>query len=163
MNVSIQPVSPDQFELVASWISDPQINRWLYAEWRERAVDARLIAIAANNPKNRLWMVGVDNQLYGLAAIGSISRIDRSGVAWYLRGTGAARRNGAMTIALREVTRRGFLELGLHSVSASIIVGNEPSRRVLIGAGYEYAGRMRSAFYSEGIFLDREFYDCVAT
>jgi RimJ/RimL family protein N-acetyltransferase len=162
MELSITSLAPVNFGLVADWITRPEINQWLYAEWRERPVDARLIALAASNPKNRLWMVNVDGRPYGLVAIGGIARIDRSGVAWYLRGADSPRQPRAMTLGLKEVTRRAFEELGLHSVSASIIAGNEASRRVLIGAGYEYVGRMRSAFKLGDHFLDRELYDCIA-
>jgi hypothetical protein len=38
--VAIQDLTPEHFKLVARWLSKPEINRWLAAEWRSRVVSS---------------------------------------------------------------------------------------------------------------------------
>jgi RimJ/RimL family protein N-acetyltransferase len=54
-----------------------------------------------------------------------------------------ARGHGYATAAVREITRWGFDELGLHRVQWRAEVGNEASRRVAQKAGYEMEGLLR--------------------
>jgi RimJ/RimL family protein N-acetyltransferase len=54
-----------------------------------------------------------------------------------------ARGQGYATAAVREITRWGFDELGLHRVQWRAEVGNEASRRVAQKAGYEMEGLLR--------------------
>lgn len=56
-----------------------------------------------------------------------------------------ARGHGYATAAVREITRWGFDELGLHRVQWRAEVGNEASRRVAQKAGYEMEGLLRQS------------------
>jgi RimJ/RimL family protein N-acetyltransferase len=146
-------------KLAASWLADPQINCWLYSEWRERAIDERLVALVANHPRNRMWMITCDGEPYGICCVTDISTVDRSGTAWYLRGTGIARIPGAMTRAVGEMVGEAFSQMGLRSISASILEPNLASRRILENNHFREAGRLRKAFKLQGGFVDRILFD----
>ena len=161
MTVALEDISPGHYEIAATWLADPAVNRWMYSEWRERRPDARTVALVAQNPRNRIWLIKVRDEPYGLCSIGAISKIDRTGVAWYLRAPNQTRLPGAMAEAVRRMTEAGFQTIGLHSISASILEPNVGSRRVLENAGYRYAGRLREAFAFQNSFVDRLHFDCV--
>jgi RimJ/RimL family protein N-acetyltransferase len=157
--IQITRLGPEHMRFAASWLSDPQINRWLYSEWRERVIDERLVALVANHPRNRMWLITCDRDPYGICCISDVSTVDRSGTAWYLRGTGIARVPGAMTRAVGEMVKEAFSQLGLRSISASILEPNLASRRVLECNRFREAGRLRKAFKLEGGFVDRILFD----
>ena len=163
MSLRLEALSSAHYETAARWLANPSINQWMYAEWRERALDARAIAIAAQNPRNRIWLISHGSSPYGLSGIGAISKTDRSAIAWYLRDPDQVRVPGLMTEAVRRTTAEAFATVGLHSISASVLEPNVASRRVLEGAGYRYAGCLRDGFvFGEG-FVDRLVFDCLAS
>lgn len=155
----IEELTPDFYALAAHWLSDPEINKWLYAEWREHPADERLIALAAHHPRNRLWIITVNGKPYGLCSIGNISKVDRSGVAWCLRGSGVKHVPAAMTTSLRKMLRVAFTDMQLRSVNASIMAPNMASRRMVERAGFREAGVLREGFALEGEFVDRILFD----
>lgn len=157
--IQIRELNEDDCLLVSQWIADPEINQWLYAEWRGRPVSDKLIKIAANGPKNEMRLALVDDMPYGLICIGGIEQKDRSGVIWYLRGSGVARHPGAMVEAVKLVCKDVFENCGLESISGSLQAANEPSRKVLEAVGFKPVGTMRRAFCVDGQFVDRKVFD----
>jgi hypothetical protein len=57
--INFEELEPGDFELVASWLSDPVINRWL-VDWRDKKVDERIVGIVSMNPRNKLFLVKYD-------------------------------------------------------------------------------------------------------
>lgn len=159
MSAKITPLSENNFSLIADWLMDPNINRWLYTEWRDRKIDDRLIAITSRGGKNHMWLASFEGAPYGLVAVGNICSKDRSGVMWYLRGSGVKRRSGVMTQCVREVALEAFQILELHSISASTQTGNDGSERLLKSVGFTQVGTFREAFFVEGQFVDRNLFD----
>lgn len=161
MDVRILPFEDEDYALAAKWLANPAVNRWLYAEWRGRMIDERLVAIAANNPKNRLFMVHADGVRAGIMAIGEINKLDANAIVWCLMDPDQQSR-GIATVAMGLLVEHGFVELGLHSITCSIIEGNEGSRRMLERNGFVESGRLRAAFRVDGTFRDRILYHVVA-
>jgi RimJ/RimL family protein N-acetyltransferase len=157
--IEICRLGAEHMKLAASWLADPQINRWLYSEWRERKIDERLVAVVANHPANRMWLITCEGEPYGICCVTNISGVDRSGTAWYLRGTGIDRVPGAMTRAVGEMVREAFSRMRLRSISASILEPNLASRRVLENNRFREAGRLRKAFKLNDGYVDRILFD----
>lgn len=160
-DIKVEKLGAEFFALAAAWLTDPEINQWLYSEWRERPITEQLLGIVSNNPKNRIWLIIADGRPYGLCCISSISTIDRSGILWYLRGSGIGRIPDAMTRAVGMVIREAFSEFGLCSINASILEPNAASRRILEKSGFHYAGRLRHAFLVDGRPVDRILFDII--
>lgn len=159
LSASVRPLRDGDYGLVAGWLMDPAINRFLYAEWRDREISDKLIALAANGKKNRMWLGLAEDEPYGLIAVGGVEPKDRSGVAWYLRGSGVARKPAVMTRCVALALGEAFRSLELHSVSASVQAGNVASSRLLEAIGFKPVGVMREAFQVDGTFLDRLVFD----
>jgi RimJ/RimL family protein N-acetyltransferase len=159
--VTLKPLSPDEFELVARWLSDRDVNRWLTSEWRGREVTGALIAVAVRNKKNRLFLVQCDAHPCGLVGLADIDEADRTGMIWYLRGEGSYSGKGVISQAVEQAIQWAFAELGLASVYAWIMADNAPSRRVLETNGFREAGRLRMAARSGDCQVDRVYFDIV--
>ena len=152
-------LTPDQYDEVASWLAEPRVNRWLYAEWRERPVDERLIALAARGARNAMWLCTVDQAPYGLVAVGAIAPTDRSGVVWYVRNPFTTRRPRLMSACVAAACRAAFDELALHSLQASVQWDNQSSEALLRTVGFQFVGVRREAFRVDSRFIDARLFD----
>ena|SRR6267378_4266871 len=153
--ITVEDLQPDDFGLVAKWLSRNEINRWLTAEWRNRVVSTTVLAIAFRNPKNRFFVVRCNRQPYGLAALADIDIADATAMVWYFLGDSGFSRKGIASEAVRQLVRRSFQELKLQSLYAWIMEDNAASARVLQGVGFQEAGRIRRAASSNGRQVDR--------
>jgi ribosomal-protein-alanine N-acetyltransferase len=159
--VSLQPLPPAQFHLAATWLAEPEINRWLYSEWRGRDVDEKLVAIVAMNSRNRLYLVGCGEVPVGLVALSEINRTDCSAAVWYLLGVRALGGRSVISTGLKQLCLIARERFQLHTLHASVIDGNAGSIRVLENCGFAYVGRFRQAFKLGELFADRLLYDRV--
>src|SRR5436305_13571843 len=73
---TIEDLTRPHFALVAGWISKPEINRWLTAEWRGKVATGALVAMMSRNKKNRVFLVRWENQPVALAALANIDSAD---------------------------------------------------------------------------------------
>src|SRR6476661_7905045 len=80
---TLSELTADHFETAARWLSKPAINRWLTPEWRSKETTASMMAIAARNRRNRLFLVSHQGRPCGLAALGKIDSTDRTAMLWY--------------------------------------------------------------------------------
>lgn len=159
--VTIEPLEPAQFEKVAGWLANHDINRWLTSDWRDRIIDSTTVAIAVRNKKNRLFLVRYEGAPCGLASLADIDLVDRTAMVWYVLGEDTMRGRGITTNAVQQVVEHGFRELHLKSIYAWIMEDNVRSRRVLEKAGFHETGRIRSATCSGGRQVDRVYFDIV--
>lgn len=65
---------------------------------------------------------------------------------------------GYATEAARLAVAHGFEELRLHRISATIVAGNEPSKRVVEKLGFVHEGTKRDDAFIDGEYVDREVY-----
>ena len=172
-DISITELTDDHYSVAARWLSNPEINKWLYSEWRGRTVTDKLLAVAAMNPKNKLWIVMVRSQPFGLVGLADINTLDSTAMVWSLRGddddlrawTARNRQElahairDAITEGMREGIRHGFEDLKLRSISASIMAPNVMSHRVAHRLGFKKVGVLRKAFRLGDKFVDRVVYD----
>jgi len=158
---SIEELVPQHFELVARWLSCPEINRWLSSEWRDRRVDATLIAITVRNRRNRLFLVRHDGEACGLVSLAEVDSLDKTAMVWYAIGEPQHLGQGVSSDAVLQLVRYGFDCLRLESMYAWIMEDNVASRRVLEKVGFRAAGRIRRATCSGQRQVDRLYFDIV--
>jgi len=157
--VKIEPLKMEIFEIVATWLSKPQINKWLASGWRGKQIDAKVLSIVTMKPSNKLFIVRYNNEPCGLVTLGCVDTIDKTGTLWYLLGEQQYGGKGIMTEAVRQVVRLVFKELGLRSISASIMAPNYNSRRVLEKIGFREVGTLRYGLELDGQHVNRIVFD----
>lgn len=158
-DVTIEPLAPGEFELVASWLVEGESNQWLTSDWRGRPVDRTLIAVAVRNKKNLFFLVKCGGTAAGLAALADIDPVEGTAMVWYVLGEKRFLGRGVTTSAVRQLIGRAIGDLGLESIYAWIMEDNLPSRRVLEKAGFREAGRLRSAASHAGKRVARVYFD----
>jgi len=77
-------------------------------------------------------------------------------VAPEAQGRGYATETAALLV------EHAFAECRLNKVVARVLAGNDASRRVLEGLGFQHAGRFRQDFYFDGEYVDADLYDLLA-
>jgi len=156
---SIEPLAAEHFALVARWLAEPAIHRWLTAEWRGRPVDTTVVAMAARNKRNRLFLVRHDGTPCGLVGLSDVDTTDGCAMVWYALGERGLGGKGITSDAVNLACRLGFRELRLAAINAWIMRGNEASRRVLKRNGFREAGVLRDAAVLDGERVDRVYFD----
>jgi RimJ/RimL family protein N-acetyltransferase len=158
---TIEDLKPDEFERVASWLSRPEINRWLASEWRNRDISSVVVAMAIRNKRNRLFLVRHQGEPCGLVGLADIDPADRTAMMWCLLGEQKLAGRGVTTEALKKLARFAFTELALASVYSWVMEDNLASLRMTAKAGFREAGRIRQATSSSGRQVDRIYFDLV--
>ncbi len=161
LSVEISPLDRHDFEVVASWLSDVSITRWLTSELRGGNITPSVVAIMVRKATNRLWMVRANGDRCGLVALSDVDRVDGVAMLWYLLGDRSFAGRGVTTTAVGLAVQEVFESEGLETIYAWIIAGNEGSRAVLKRNGFEEAGRLRSAAVLDGVRVDRIYFDLV--
>ena len=155
----IEPLTPEYFATVAGWLSNPEINQWLTAEWRDRAIDPMLIGVAVRSKRNRFFLVRSAGVPCGLVSLADWDAADKIAMIWYVLGDPASGGRGVITQAVQELVRTAFDTLGIEALHAWIMEDNNRSRRVLEKNGFREAGRLRLAAVHHGCRLDRVYFD----
>ena len=161
--ITIEELMPEHFELVASWLSKGEINRWLTSQWRNRVVTATLIAMVVRDRKNRLFLVRCDSLPCGLTALADIDTADGTAMVWYALGEQTLFGRGIIANAVRQLTRLCFDQMRLASIYAWTMEDNIASTRVLQKVGFREVGRIRCAASSGGRQVDRIYFDLIAS
>jgi len=159
--LTLEALSPDDFPLVASWLSQPEINRWLSSEWRGRSIDTLTMAVVVRNKRNKIFSVRFLGKCCGIVGLSDIDLLDRTAMVWYVLGDTSLRGRGLTTESVIQITKVAFLEMGIFSLYAWIMEDNQPSRRVLEKAGFCEIGRIRRSACSNGRQVDRIYFDLV--
>jgi RimJ/RimL family protein N-acetyltransferase len=160
--VTIEPLLPERFGLAARWLSQPEVNAWLGAPWRGRAVGPVMVSLAAHSPRNLMYLVRSAQTTVGLVCLSDLEPDDRTAMVWYCLGETSLRGKGMTSQALQHLCDLAFGRLGLHSLHAWITEPNIASRRVLEKAGFTRAGQIRRASSVGGQPVDRILFDRVA-
>ena len=161
VQVRLDQLTSATAELATAWLGNPDINQWLSGEFRGQQVSARQLLLMASSPKNRLWVIAVDDSACGLVVLSQIDSHDRSARIWYLVGDYRQRGKGVAQRAVREAVRLGFAQLELESITASVMESNIGSAQVLLRAGFKPAGVFRRGLRFGDAFVDRQLFDIV--
>jgi ribosomal-protein-alanine N-acetyltransferase len=102
------------------------------------------------------------DQLVGGVNLRDVRRgVAQTGALGYWIGKDHAR-CGFTLDAVRTVTRFTFQTLGLHRLEAACVPENEPSRRLLLKAGFEAEGRARAYLKIDGAWRDHLLFGMVS-
>ncbi len=160
----LRPLEPEDFGVVAEWLSVPSTNRWLTSEWRGRIVTPALIAAVQRSKRNQLLIVESSEVAVGLVGLADIDDLDKTAMIWYIRGVAGNAHKGALSRGVGQAVSFAYAEIGLSSVYAWIMADNIASRRVLERNQFREVGVIRNAAYSNGVCVDRVYFDhaCLA-
>jgi RimJ/RimL family protein N-acetyltransferase len=145
--------------LIAGWLNEPAIRRYLSSNLRGGAMTAGLIRAALRRP-DQAWYLFLDeaDDPLGIIAFDTVDTTDKVANLWFALGrserAGRGDTSGAITRLL------GANPLGLHAATAWVGEPNIASARCLEKAGFQIVGRSRRAFAVEGVH-DRILYDYV--
>lgn len=159
---TIEDLAPPYFDLVAAWLSNPEINQWLTSEWRGKATTSVVVSLMLRNKRNRLFLVHWNEQPVALTALADIDPADATAMIWYFLGDSAFSGKGIVSAAVTQTAVRCFRELKLESLYAWVMEDNLASAAVLQKAGFREAGRIRRATHSHGRQVDRIYFDLLA-
>ncbi len=143
---------------VATWLSDPSINRWLANRWQGRTLGPKHIGVLVASPATHLYLIRHEGVPAGLVALSEIDGASSSAGVWYLIDE-AHRGKGLATTAVRRVVGTAFEELGMVSLNAWVTFGNEASKCVLERVGFQYVGVLRRGSLLDARHVDRLVFD----
>jgi RimJ/RimL family protein N-acetyltransferase len=158
---TIEELAPSDFDLVAGWLSNPEINQWLTSEWRGKAITSTVVSFMMRSKKNRVFLARWNGEPAGLTALADIDSADATAMVWYFLGVPALSRRGIISAALGQMAAKSFQDLKLKSLYAWVMDDNLGSIGVLRKAGFREAGRIRQATCSHGRQVDRIYFDLV--
>lgn len=158
--IQVESLQVDDYGIVAIWLSDPEINRWLASRWHGKRFDERHVGVQVASPSNQMFLVRYEGVAAGLVSLSEFDRVEKSAGIWYVvdeayRGRGVAKQS------LRKIVKSAFGELGLISLNAWVTEGNDVSRHLLASVGFREVGLMRRASVLDGKHVDRWIYDLV--
>ncbi len=103
-----------------------------------------------------------DDRLTGAITLSNIRRgVSQTATIGYWIGQPFAGQ-GRMSAALRTVKDFAFRGLGLHRLEAACVPDNEPSRRVLLKAGFVHEGTARAYLKINGVWRDHLLFGMVS-
>lgn len=154
----IRRADNDDADLIANWLTQPAITRYLSSNLRANAMTPALIR-AALRRRDQLWALFMDNDQkpLGLIALDQIDPVDSLANLWYLLGQSAQGRQGLTSAALRQLLDANPMQLA--TVTAWVGAPNEASRRCLMKAGFRQIGQITGAFVIDGQRHDRLLYE----
>jgi RimJ/RimL family protein N-acetyltransferase len=151
--VTLRPVTLDDVDAMVAQCTDPDVLRWTTVPLAYGPEDA--VAFVTGHAHDR-WVRGEGaafaiagpDQAYAGSMELQILSGDTGDVGF---ATGPwARGRGYTAAALARLCRWGFDELGLYRVEWRAHVGNEPSRRVALRAGFRMEGVTRAGVRQRG-------------
>jgi RimJ/RimL family protein N-acetyltransferase len=158
----LAPLEDGDIPGVAAWLSDPSIHQWLWFAPGLQAPTEALLRVMVRRDRHVLRLVrgGPGEPPAGIVALSDVDRAFGTATLWYVLDV-AHRGRGLATRGVRGLLSEGFAG-GLRVVQAWAVDGNEPSIRVLMRAGFRFAGRQRACHLIGGSPRDRLLFDILA-
>ena len=157
-NTTLRPVVSGDAEDIYKAMQDPEIPKFttLPADYPlDLAIDlASNKTVACHANKSQLYFAMEDSRLAlqpnypyknGFAGVISLHSIDlpnhRAEIGYWLAKEARGMHVG--TNAAIAITEYGLMTMGFHRIDGIVNVANEPSKKMLLNAGYEYEGIMK--------------------
>jgi len=157
--LSLRTVEPNDRAFVRRHMNAPDVRRGAAVaepmtaervdDWLDREELVAFLPCHSDGPVGLVWLDDVDD-VADRAELGFWIVPDERGVGY---GTHAA----------ELAVRYAFRERGLRKVSARAFEGDEASRAILDGLGFEREGRLREHYYVDGEHVDAELYGLLAS
>lgn len=160
----IEPLGQDHVDLVASWLTRPDVTQWLDFGRGRQSVPVLALTMLLRQDAHRLWLVrDAADEAVGVVALADISPAFGTALLWYAVGAVAARGRGVATAAVAAVLGEAFDRLSLHAIQAWVVDGNDASVKVLQRNGFQRVGRQRGCHVIDGERRDRILFDRLAS
>lgn len=156
--VLLRPVEPEDADVFWRWHNDPEVGRWLVADYHESLAQIRQRFAERKQNSYPKAVFAIETLAEG-KLIGSTTLRDatpetaRAEVDLYI-GEKDHWGAGYGTDALRTLCRYGFEVMRLHSIALWVVIENEAAIRVYKKLGFQVDGRHREAFRGVGRWHD---------
>lgn len=144
----LRPLKPSDATLeYANWLNNPEVNQYLETRHSVQSVESCRDFIINCNADPATFLFGVflkeTNRHIGNAKIGFINSIYKRGQVSLFIGDKGSWGKGLSTEVVKELSRYGFENLGLHRLEAGCYEDNLASLKVFLRNGYIVEGFMR--------------------
>lgn len=146
--VELRELAPSHYDIVAAWLSRPETNIWFVA-WRGKTIEPRMIAVFDMNPRNKLFIVYVDDLAAGLVALRNLDPAQGSAELWYLLGDLQFAGQGIITKAVALIVAEAFSSLELRTIDAEVLATNIGSIKILERNKFRGMGVLRDGAIRE--------------
>ena len=157
--------SPELVNLVAAWLADERIARWLDFGNGVRSPGPASLRIMAQKETHvlRVFTDDEENAPIGVVGLSNIDRHFGTGMIWIALGERRFSARGHAFRAAAEMLEIAFGELGLQAVNAWTVERNYASRRIIERLKFRPIGRQRRCHTIDGQACDRLWYDMLAS
>lgn len=118
----------------------------------------KMMADWSDYRRNFTFAIRNSGQLAGLLHLDDVDLVNGHAEIGIALTDPAARGRGLAAKAIQVMLRYAFLELGLSRITARIIDGNEPSRKLFNNLGFVHEGTLRQYVLRNGSHLDMHVY-----
>ena len=157
--------SEDVGETYMSWLSDPDVTRYLEIRFTVQTLQGAREFISSTNASEDSLFLGMFLKSRGThignIKLGPMDWHHRRGDIGLIIGDKVQWGKGFATEAIAGVTAYAFAVLELHKLSAGLYGDNEGSRRAFLKAGWFEEGRRSDHWLSEGKWLDDVQLGCI--
>ncbi len=144
----------DATEMYASWLNDPEVNKYLETRHEQQTVEncRRFIKSCNSDPESHLFGIFLkeNGRHIGNAKVGSVNRHYERGQVSLFIGEKQYWNKGLSTEVVRALNQHAFTKLGLQRLEAGCYEDNLGSLRVFLKSGYVVEGFMRSHVVRDG-------------
>lgn len=144
----IRRADPIDAETIATWLSDPETNRFLTDNLRDVRLSPQLVRVALRRP-DQAWYVfdnssfSATNTPIGLIALDNIEETDRVANLWFVLGEKSLSRRGITSRAIVKFCEDNPLSLKVATAWAAGV--NTASMHCLSRAGFDRIGEIPDA------------------
>jgi RimJ/RimL family protein N-acetyltransferase len=158
-NLVLRPLHVDDVsEAYVGWLNDPEINRFLESRFVLHSLASVQSFVQAMSKDRKNILFGIfekaSKRHVGNIKVGPIDLHHETAVVGLMIGERACWGRGYATEAISEVSRYGFMQLGLKKLVAGVYENNIGSLRAFQKAGYDIEGRQRNQFKYQGERVD---------
>ncbi len=159
----IPPYTPNDAQLIATWFNQEQVRKTMSTWVRSRVHTQESIAVTLEESETsfeHLFMIEVQepnqNQpiIIGHAGIDGIDQMDQRAEIFYCIGEPNYRGRGLSHQITNYLANHAFNTIGLNSLVAGVVAGNDASMKPLLKAGFIQTGT-----HPEYNCIDGKFYD----
>ena len=147
--VKLRPAESGDADLIATWLGDNRVRRYLSSSIRERVIPRQLIAVSLKRQDQSWTVVVVDGDPVGILVLDDFDLCDGIANLWYCLGDLSMRGRHIMPTAIDLLT--SLPPLPVQVISAWIGSNNRASLRCLERAGFRCVGKIKNAFRVDGV------------
>jgi RimJ/RimL family protein N-acetyltransferase len=163
--VDVRRATTNDLELVARWLAEPAIAKWLDFGPGRDSPSALAIQVGITRGTDVLFTFAPDQRVppVGVVGLSKLHQRFRTATLWYALGDAQCSRQGLTTRAAAAVLRIAFDELDLEAIQAWTVEHNRASVRILEKIGFSLIGRQRRSHRVDGPPCDRLLFDVLSS